>query len=80
MKVVKPVRGFHFGDEQVREDYVELNQIWPGTVNQNFTADLLDVARSFAYLTVSIPLYLLASIALAIALYIRCAGLLLLAD
>ena len=77
MKVVKPIRGFHFGDEMVQEDYVELNQIWPGTVNQNFTADLLDIVRSVAYLTVSLPLYLLASIGLAIALYIRCASLLL---
>ncbi|WP_169740789.1 hypothetical protein [Nevskia soli] len=80
MKIVKPVRRLRCGDALAREDYAELSLIWPDTVNQNFTADLVDVVRTLAYLTISVPLYLLASIALAVALYIRCAGLLLLAD
>ncbi len=80
MKLEKPIRKFHSVEAVVREDYVELDRLWPGAVNRNLTADLLEVAQTALYMVISVPLYLVASIALALALYVRCAGVLLHVD
>ena len=80
MKVEKPSRGISHGVALVREDYAELTRIWPGTVNRNLTSDLVELGYTTVYLAVSLPFYLIASIALALALYVRCASTLLLAE
>jgi hypothetical protein len=80
VKVEKPIRNFHSGAVLVREDCIELHRPWPGAVSQNITADLLEVASTVVYVVLSIPLYLVASVALALALYVRCAGVLLFAE
>jgi len=80
VKLEKPIRRFHSVEAVVREDYVELSRLWPGAVNRNLTADLLEVAQTALYMLISVPLYLVASLALALALYVRCAGVLLHAD
>jgi hypothetical protein len=80
VKLEKPTRSFFSGDALVREDYIQLSRLWPDTANRNLTADLLDVAGIAIYLLVSLPLYLVACLALALALYVRCAGVLLLAE
>jgi len=80
VKVEKPNRNFQSGAVLVREDCMEMHRPWPGAVNQNVTADLLEVASTVIYVVLSVPLYLVASIALALALYVRCAGVLLFAE
>lgn len=49
----------------------------PAPINADPTADVLEAAMAAIYLIVSIPAYLLVGVALAAALYVRCAGVLL---
>ncbi len=76
MEVKKPVRRFSAA-ALAGEDYAELGRIWPGTTQRNLSADLLEGVYTAAYLVVSVPLVLLGGLALAIAVYVRCAGVLL---
>lgn len=76
MEIKKPVRRFSAA-LMAGEDYAELGRIWPGTAERNLSADLLEGVYTVAYLAVSIPLMLLGGLALAIAVYVRCAGVLL---
>jgi hypothetical protein len=61
----------------LREFHAELSRVLAAHPGQHFAADLFDVMRTALYVLVSIPAYMLASIAIAAATYVRLAGILL---
>lgn len=77
MKIEKPIRGMHPGEVMLREFHAELGRALAARPGQHLAADLLDVLRTAVYLLVSVPAYVLASLALAVAMYVRLAGALL---
>lgn len=77
MKVEKPIRGLLSGEMTLSEFYAECGRTLTAPPGQHFAADLLDVMRTAAYILVSVPAYVLASLAFAAAVYIRLAGALL---
>jgi hypothetical protein len=78
VKVEKPIRVMVPGATVVRAFYSEFSRVPRAPSGQRFSADLVDVLRTAVYLVVSVPAYVLASMAFAAAIYLRLAGALLL--
>jgi len=78
VKVGKPVRVMAPGMTVTRAFYSEFNRVPGAPTGQRFSTDLVDVLCTAVYVVVSVPAYVLASMALAAAVYLRLAGALLL--
>jgi len=78
VKVEKPIRVMVPGTTLVRAFYSEFSRVPGAPAGQRFSADLVDVLLTAVCLLVSVPAYVVASMAFAAAIYLRLAGALLL--
>lgn len=77
MKIEKSFRELYSGEMLLRQFEAELNRALAAHPGQHFAADMFDVLRTALYVLISVPLYLVASLAFAAATYVRLAGALL---
>jgi hypothetical protein len=77
VKIEKSFREMYSGEMLLREFQAELNRALAAHPGQHFVVDMLDVLRTALYVLISVPFYVIASLALAAATYVRLAGALL---
>jgi hypothetical protein len=77
VKIEKSFRALHSGEMLLREFEAELNRALAAHPGQNFAADMFDVLRTAFFVLISVPVYVIASLAFAATAYVRLAGALL---
>lgn len=77
MKIEKSFRQWYSGESLLRGFEAELNRALAAHPGQHLAVDMFDVLRTALYILLSVPLYLIASVAFAAATYVRLAGALL---